>query len=244
MKPGGATTTSATPGGVPSSRAAHRRSRIGARAHDRAPAGAPRSSRSRRARRGPAARSRPPAGGGSRRRRVKRRVGDRALDRCVDRRRAARRGCPLTVRGPAAAPAPGRGRSSRRPRASAATSSRAPVGARPMSSQWSISVPASRARRRISRTTAGDPGPLPVDEVHADLRVGPLARILEKQAHRLDRRQSARRFADRLRDHFATPMSSVARLTLNAMSGLRAPTATAPPRGCMRGGQSRGRGPG
>ena len=31
--------------------------------------------------------------------------------------------------------------------------------------------------------------------------------------------------------HFATLRSSVRRLTLKAMSGLRAPTATAPPRG-------------
>ncbi len=146
----------------------------------------------------------------------------------------------VSVREPGEARAPGRARSRRRASASAATSSRAPVGARPMSSQWSMSVPASRARRRISRTTALMPVRSQSTRFMLTWAIGgsPGSRAGRPWPAPRASRRSSRGWCVAMR--MARARSSVRRFTLKAISGLRAPTATAPPRGWSRAGPKSG----
>ena len=89
--------------------------------------------------------------------------------------------------------------------------------------------PASRASRRTSATTSGMPVRSQSTRFMLTWAIGGMP-ILEKDAHRLHGRHPAGASRMVFAILMATPISSVRRLTL-AMSGLRAPTATAPPRG-------------
>ena len=104
----------------------------------------------------------------------------------------------------------------------------APAGARPMSSAWSISVRPGAPDGVPRPPTARDPGLFPVDEVHADLGQLPSVRHRTDHAHGLNRGKAADVGADASANVRGDSRSEVARFRLNAISGLRAPTATPP----------------